>query len=148
MTARVFGERGAGQDYIVRPSAYALILNERDEFAVVMTPLGLLLPGGGIDGDETPAETIVREALEESGLELVPGPEIARVVQLVYSTVERKYFDKRTVFLWATVTGHDSGRGEADHELTWLPAETAAQRMHHESHAWVLREVRGNRKDA
>jgi 8-oxo-dGTP diphosphatase len=137
----VFGERLADQRYVLRPSAYALMQNDRDEFAIVETPVGVFLPGGGIEGNETPAQAIVREVLEECGLVARPGPEVARALQLAYSVTEGVYFEKPSVFLRATVHGPGIVASEADHTLIWLPAEAAAERMAHESHAWILRSL-------
>jgi len=133
----IFGERLAGETYVVRPSAYAVIQNEKGDIATVLTPLGPFLPGGGIEAGETPEEAVVREAREECGLLVRADGEIARAIQFSYSKTERCYFEKRIVFLRAVLEGTTVAL-EEDHELVWLPAETAAERMWHESHGWVL----------
>lgn len=134
----VFGQRLAGERYIVRPSAYALIHNERGEVAVVATPFGIFLPGGGIERDETPEQAIERETLEECGLLVGSCRVVAHAIQFAYSMEEQVYFEKRCVFATATVTGVSASPGEADHELRWLPADAAAGLMVHECHAWAL----------
>lgn len=134
----MFGQRVAGVQYIARPSAYAVILDEAGAVAVVLTPEGTFLPGGGIDAGETVAQAVEREVLEECGLLVRPGEEIARAVQFAYSKKEVRFYEKRSVFLRAAV----QGRGvavETDHRLVWLEPEAAAAEMTHESHAWVLR---------
>jgi 8-oxo-dGTP diphosphatase len=133
-----FGARVAGEVYVVRPSAYAVIPNEKGDVATVLTPLGPFLPGGGIEAGETPEEAVVREAREECGLLVRTDGEIARAIQFSYSKTERCYFEKRIVFLRAIVEGTTAAL-EEDHELVWLPPATAAARMWHESHGWVLR---------
>ena len=137
----VFGQRLAGETYVVRPSAYAIIENEKGDIATVITPLGFFLPGGGIEAGETPGEAVVREAREECGLLVRPEGEIARAVQFSYSKTERCYFEKRIVFLRAILEG-TTAAVEEDHELVWQRPETAAAQMWHESHGWVLGEVR------
>jgi 8-oxo-dGTP diphosphatase len=133
----VFGQRLAGEDYFVRPSAYAIVEDGKGNVATVITPLGLFLPGGGIEAGETPGEAVAREAREECGLLVRADREIAQAVQFSYSKTERCHFEKRIVFLHATLFG-TTAAVEPDHELVWQPAATAASRMWHESHGWVL----------
>lgn len=132
----VFGERVDGRSYVVRPSAYALIEDGAGRFAVVAAPMGWFLPGGGIEAGETPEQAIAREALEECGLVVEPGPTIAEAIQLVYSAKEDTYFEKPSLFLRATVT--KTSRPEGDHQLMWLTGAACADRMAHASHGWVL----------
>jgi 8-oxo-dGTP diphosphatase len=135
----VFGQRVAGQHYVVRPSAYTVIRNSEDQIAVVKSPLGFFLPGGGIEKGETAEQTIIREAQEECGLLIQPQRRIAAAVQLTYSSAEHTYFEKPSVFWGATVEQARIPRIELDHELLWLSADAAAASMTHESHAWALR---------
>ena len=66
MGVPVFGSRMAGYPYIERPSAYAIVRNESGCFALMRTPRGFYLPGGGIEASETPEQAIKREAMEEA----------------------------------------------------------------------------------
>jgi 8-oxo-dGTP diphosphatase len=139
----VFGERIPGESYLVRPSAYGIIENEKGEIATVLTPNGTTLPGGGIEAGETPEQAVVREVQEECGFIVRPGAFLARAVQFIYSRSERTYYEKRSVFLRAHVVGTTVATEGADHELIWLPREVAVARLYHESHAWVLGELAG-----
>jgi 8-oxo-dGTP diphosphatase len=134
----VFGERVPDESYVVRPSAYGIVENEKGEIATVLTPNGTTLPGGGIEAGETPEEAVVREVQEECGLIVRPGAFLARAVQFIYSRSERTYYEKRSVFLCAHVLGTTVATEGADHELIWLPRQVAVARLYHESHAWVL----------
>ena len=67
---KVFGRREKGQ-YYNREGAY-LITFSGDRTAVVRTPRGYFLLGGGIQGDESDEECIRRECLEECGYSCTP----------------------------------------------------------------------------
>ncbi len=58
------GRRPSVRGIIVRQGKIAMIRSLRDDYCK--------LPGGGIDGDETHAETLIREVHEESGLRVIP----------------------------------------------------------------------------
>jgi 8-oxo-dGTP diphosphatase len=128
----------------VRPSAYAVVADASggggagERLAVVRTPLGVFLPGGGMDPGETPEGAAVREVAEECGLVVrVAGGWRAAAVQYVWSAKYRAYFEKRSTFLGAELDGAETPRAEHDHELLWLPPAKAAA-MAHESHAWAV----------
>lgn len=71
----IFGKKEENVSYRDRHGAY-LIAIQNGGVALIRTPKGLFLPGGGKEANETDAETIVRECLEETGC-------IAVVEQLV-----------------------------------------------------------------
>jgi 8-oxo-dGTP pyrophosphatase MutT (NUDIX family) len=64
--AWIFGDRLEHVHYIVRRGAYAVIIND-GMIAVVKTPTGYFLPGGGVEGTETFENRLKREVLEETG---------------------------------------------------------------------------------
>ena len=136
-TTPVFGTRVDGQAYIVRPSAYALVRNSAGELAVVLTPNGYFLPGGGVDAGETPEQAAVRETREECGLVVAPRRLLGKAVQIVYSLEEKKYFDKLCDFVEAAVMG-TAERIEHDHELIWMAPKEAERTLSHESHRWAV----------
>ena len=121
----VFGVRPALETCVLRRSAYGLICGEDGRLAVVRTPRGVYLPGGGIEEEETPEEALSREALEECGLVIRPGVCGARALQFVYSEPERTHFEKRSVFIDGTIIGHGLSTSEKDHELIWMDAAEA-----------------------
>ena len=135
----VFGIAPEGTSATVRPSAYAILRNDRGQFAVVRTPEGTYLPGGGMDPGETSVETVIRETLEECGLVIRIGSWTTAAVQLAWSEAERTYFEKRCTFVDAVVIGSDISRLEPNHEVLWVDAETACGMLTHECHAWAVR---------
>jgi len=132
----VFGNRVEGHAYVRRPSAYALVRNTAGEFAIVRTPHGCFLPGGGMDSGETPQETVVREVMEECGFIVKPGTVVGQAIQFVYSTEEEEYFEKVCVFVEAELVGTTT-KSEDDHELHWLTMAQALDCLSHESHRWA-----------
>ena len=133
----VFGTRLAGCAYVRRPSAYALVRNPQGEWAVVRTPHGCFLPGGGKEAGETAQKTVEREAMEECGFVLKPRGLVASAIQFSYSTEEKKYFEKICEFVEAELLGSEVAL-EADHELLWLSLDQAQASLTHESHRWAV----------
>src|SRR5262245_60363688 len=112
----VFGVRVAGCPCVSRPSVYAVIRDPPDRLAVVRTPAGLFLPGGGIEPGETAEEAVLREAREECGLILEPIAGIERAVEIVHSPSRNLCLEKDSLFVEARTTGRVPSH-EPDHDL-------------------------------
>jgi 8-oxo-dGTP diphosphatase len=136
----VFGHRVEGCLYIVRPSAYSLVQNVGGEVAVVRTPRGIFLPGGGIEVGESPEQAIEREAVEECGLILLAARLIGTAVEIVHSVAENACFEKRSTFFEARLHGLTPAQ-ELDHELVWLQPDEAIEWLSYESHRWAVRRL-------
>ncbi len=135
---RVFGTPVEGANYVLRPGGYAVIRRLTGEIAVVTTPGGCWLPGGGQEPGETPAQATIREALEECGLEIRIRSHIGVADQLVYSADESTYFRKRCLFFLAEVLASHGKGSETDHVLYWLTPGEAVRRLSHESQKWAV----------
>ena len=140
----VFGCRDE-RETVVRPSAYGLTTNAAGRLAVVLTSLGLFLPGGGIDGDETPSETIVREFWEECGLEVTTGAWTVRAIDFVYSPNDRVVFEKLSTFIEATSAERRGVGQEPDHELDWVTTDVAVATLRDPSARWAVEQWRSRR---
>ncbi len=134
----VFGERVPGVEYVPRPSAYALVADDRGRLAVVRNPSGCHLPGGGVEEGETEAGTIVREGREECGMTLRASRLVGRAVELVWSVSDEKWYEKTCAFLAAEWDGALHAREESDHHLRWLHPAEAARALTLESHRWAV----------
>lgn len=133
----VFGACDPGRTYVRRPSVYALLRDPHGKWAVVRTPQGCFLPGGGAEPGETHEQTVQREALEECGFVLKIRRHLGSAIQFVYSNAEKQYFEKICEFVDAELVSTTSPT-EIDHELLWLDLPEALRILHHESHCWAL----------
>ena len=139
---RVFGVPTTTMSGIVRPSAYGIVADRRGRLAVVHTPIGLSLPGGGSDAGEAPEATVVRETREEGGLDIRVGLWRRNAIEHMFSTAELAQFEKRSTFCDATVLGSAETPSEPDHLLEWMPAADAAALLVPASHRWAVTEWR------
>jgi len=65
------GKPEKGINYLDRKSSYGIVTNELGQIAVVHhKSWGLVFPGGKVEPNEDPSETIKRESLEEIGYEI------------------------------------------------------------------------------
>jgi 8-oxo-dGTP diphosphatase len=135
----VFGEPPADFAGTIRPSAYGIVADSTRRIAVVRTPLGLFLPGGGSDALESPEATVTRETREETGLTVRVGAWRRMAVEHGFSATEQRQFEKRCTFCDATV--HAVGTSaEPDHMLEWVAAGEAAILLAPPSHRWAVGE--------
>jgi len=135
-----FGLRDSEAEYILRPGGYAMIFNAAGEVAVVSTPRGLVLLGGGQDAGESPESAAVREAHEECGLQISLTDCIGVADELVFAVDEGKHYRKRCAFFLAEII-EQLDAGESDHELIWIAAEAAVTGLRHESQRWAVSEA-------
>ena len=136
----MFGAPPTGSAAIVRPSAYGIVVDAQGRVAVVHTPIGLSLPGGGRDATEPAEVTVVRETREECGLDIRVGAWRRAAVEHVFSTAERVQFEKHNIFCDATVLGEPGESSEPDHVLEWVLVSEAAARLVPVSHRWAVAE--------
>ena len=135
-----FGSAPIGVRPVLRPSAYGIVRDGVGRVAIVRTPLGLYLPGGGMEDGESALETVVRETREECGLESRVGDWLARAIDIVYSPSDRCHFEKRSTFVDAHCSEHRGQGIEPDHALEWMTPEDAIGQLAHPSHRWAVSE--------
>ena len=134
-----FGQRIDGIQYTLRPGGYGVVRDAAGLIAVVATPRGLFLLGGGQDPGESPEEAFVREAREECQLEVCGLCLIGVADELVFGESEQIHFRKRCTFFAAMAEFSVVCGGEPDHELLWLSVPDAIARLAHASQRWAVR---------
>jgi 8-oxo-dGTP pyrophosphatase MutT (NUDIX family) len=127
-----FGREVPGASYGARPGGYALILRAGGDIALVSTPQGLFLPGGGQQPGELPEDAAVRETHEECGLRVALGIFIGIADELVCDEEEATHYRKRCSFFLAEITGKTVA-GEPGHELVWLSPQDEVAQLRHDS---------------
>lgn len=137
-----FGEKLAAQDYRPRPGSYAVILDGAGRVALMRTLKGLFLPGGGADPGETPDAALRREMREEFGGEVAEARPLGCAVEYVHAPGEG-YFAKECSFFRVDLSLCPERAGEADHELVWVDAAFAMDRLVHRSQAWAVSQAVG-----
>ena len=133
-----FGTPPGKVSAIVRPSAYAVVTNARDEIAIVHAKEGILLPGGGIDADESAEAAAIREVAEECALHVTITGDLGQAIQFVTSTEKGATFEKRSRFVSARVPSSIRG-ATSEHTTSWLNVRDALNTVTYESHAWAIR---------
>jgi len=136
-----FGDQLEGAKYVLRPGGYVIIERMTGEIAVIETPGGWYLPGGGQNSGETAEQAAVRETAEECGLRVRLIEKLGVADQLLYAAAEATHFRKRCAFFRGEVIEgavSDSGDGGEVGVLRWVTPEDAASRLLHESQRWAL----------
>jgi 8-oxo-dGTP diphosphatase len=134
----VFGEpHPAGT---IRPSAYGIVAGPAGRIAVVHTPLGWFLPGGGRDGAESAEATVIRETLEECGLAIRVGAWRRTAIEHAFSVTEQAHFEKHSTFCDAVLLHPSGPPTEPDHALEWIVAAEARGLLSPPGHRWAVDE--------
>lgn len=143
---RIFGEKKEGVRYLTRCGVYLVsVCNQK--VALVKTPLGYFLPGGGTEATESHSETLIRELLEETGCQITIGPYLGSAES--YTTHYRHGPFHPVQYYYAGMIGSMVRPAiEKDHALVWLSVDEALEQMFVPSQAWAVSLAAANKTEA
>jgi 8-oxo-dGTP diphosphatase len=133
---RTFGTRREELEYVPRPGAYALIVRD-GRVLVVEEGSGIFLPGGGLEGDETPDEALRRELIEETGLAVDRAEKLGRADEWF---VKPSGIARHKICHIFRVTSGGRVRDESatDCPSRWLTPAAAIDQLYHEVFRWIV----------
>ncbi|NRA52310.1 MAG: NUDIX domain-containing protein [Phaeodactylibacter sp.] len=138
-----FGTQSTGVNYIRRPGAYAVFFNEEGELGIMKTDdQRYFLGGGGIEEGEEKEEALLRELMEEAGIEARVGEMIGVAKEFYLDELEGRYYEKIGHFYTVSITGiNPEAKIEMDHTLIWLPAAKALPLLYHDMYRWAVKQA-------
>jgi 8-oxo-dGTP diphosphatase len=140
-TIPIFGDKLAGQTYLERPGAYAVIRDANLRIATLRVGTAFFLPGGGIEADETPQATLRREILEECGRAIQIGLELGKAIEYIYAKNERVYYQIGSTFFEAIFMDGQVEPIDDNPILLWLSVSEAIQHLQRQSQAWAVQQL-------
>lgn len=135
-----FGFQDASVEHVWRLSAYAVIADDSGSIAVVRTPRGVFLPGGGQRDGESPEAAVVREIGEECGFLAEIVDRIGIAEEVVRSAPSRDPLGKLCTFFRCRIVGR-AAAVEPDHETAWISTDAAARELLYGSQRWAVARI-------
>jgi GNAT superfamily N-acetyltransferase/ADP-ribose pyrophosphatase YjhB (NUDIX family) len=132
-----FGELPAGATPIVRPSAYAVVVDEAGRIAIIRSHTNVMLPGGAVDDGETHERAAQREIAEECAVDATITGSLGRAIQFVRVHTPQP-IEKRSEFFAARRPSPIVG-ATPEHHTSWLTPTAAERAVTSTSHAWAIR---------
>ena len=113
-----------------RPGSYALIVNEKQQLAVLKSKGGTyFLPGGGIEKGESKEDALIREVIEEAGLLVRIKEEFYNINEWFWVESSNQNMNKQAYFFLAQIEGEVPNGKIEDYELLWLSLLDASHVM-------------------
>jgi len=132
---RIFGKKKA-MPYFDRRGAYIVPFRE-EKIALVKTPRGYFLIGGGIEENETHAEAIVRECMEETGCRAEIGKYVCSAETYTFYPKFGHYHPIQAYYL-GEISDPVQSRQDEDHRLVWAEYADMRGKLCLEMQNWAL----------
>lgn len=137
----VFGEILDGVYYKERKGTYGIALNELNQVAIIQTPRGNFLPGGGIELNETEDQCLRRELIEETGYSININSFVCSGIEYGYGSKSEKYLKLVGSFYMIQLKNDTGLKSELDHTLVWKDIDTLKNSMRLKYQYWALQEA-------
>ena len=123
---------------VVRPCAYAIIIDACGNLLCVRYKESYFLPGGGVEPGESFEQALHREVMEEVGCAIQIGAKIGIAAEYIYAKDESKWFNNIGHFFHANRLGESHPQIDMDHEPKWLAIEEFESSAAPKSHIWAV----------
>ena len=133
-----FGTLPDGVERRRRPGVYAVIFDDCGRFASVKAKKGFFLPGGGIEADEIPEQTLAREVREECAHEVIIGKFLGSAIQYFSEKDGSRHWEFHCSYFAAQFGAPLDN--EPEHELLWLELSDA-DKLAFDVHRWGISQM-------
>ncbi|PEX83870.1 NUDIX hydrolase [Bacillus cereus] len=137
-----FGYKKPTEQYVLRPSCYAVIFHSSSsKVAVIQKGDRFFLPGGDMEDNETKEECLHRELLEELGWAIEINHYIGNAARYFYAEKEDTYYLNDGFFYIANMIHQETENCEEDHALKWMSPLRALELFIHDHQKWAVEQA-------
>ena len=133
---KIFGEK-LNTNYRDRAGAYLICING-GKIAVVKTPKGFFLLGGGFEADESAEVCIARECIEEIGYTVKVGDKLCSAEHYTYHKRIGYFHPIQHYYMGELIHMEENFTIEKDHTLMWLGYDEIKGKMFSPMQNWAL----------
>lgn len=135
---KVFGVK-ENETYFDRKGAYIIPIKE-NKVAVVQTPKGYFLIGGGLENGENDKVGIERECMEETGYSVLVKDKVCSA-ETFYFEPSIGFFHPIQVYYSGDLLDMVQRPKEKDHKLVWVEYDAIIGNMYHEMQSWAIEQI-------
>lgn len=146
MLDKTFGVKVTNAKYKERIGAYGIGFSKDGKVPVAKTHLyngeiGYFLLGGGIENNENHSDCIIREALEEAGLSIIPRELVCKGDYYHFIEETKTHFHGIGYFYYVEIGNVVSEPSEPDHSLAWLTIDEIKEKLFLPHQKWAVEQV-------
>ncbi|WP_262314987.1 NUDIX hydrolase [Lacticaseibacillus parakribbianus] len=136
----VFGTKDPTLTYKTRIGVYGVIPDDTGKRLLILEAPNhaLFLPGGEVEGQESDAQTLARELLEEFGVAVTQGALLGRASEYFYSHHRQTAYYHPATFYAAQDIRRVQAPLEDFNTLMLMPVELAAAQLKRPTHRWAV----------